>query len=167
MEDDSIVFLTCSRKESRNIHQTDNRNVEGIAEAHEACTLAAGVNIEHTGVGCWLIGNDTHALTIEAGKTGDNVLCKLRLHLKEVTIVGDGLDDLIHVVSLVRIIWKNVVEQILFAVDRIGALHTRSLLGVVGGDIAQQGTNLLHCIFLCLGCETGHTTLSGMYARTT
>ena len=106
-------------------------------------------------------------MTIEASKSRDDVLGKLRLHLKEITIVGDSLDDLIHVIGLVGIVGQNVVEQILFAVDRIGALHTRSLFCVVGGNIAQQGTNLLHCIFLCLGCETGYTAFSGMYARTT
>ena len=48
MKDDSIVLLTCSGKESGNVNEADNRNVERVAETYEAGTLAAGVHIEHT-----------------------------------------------------------------------------------------------------------------------
>ena len=39
MQDNGIVFLSCSRQESRHIYQRNDRNVEGIAETDKTCPL--------------------------------------------------------------------------------------------------------------------------------
>ncbi len=167
VQNHGIVLLTGTGEEAGNIDEADDWNVKRIAEAHEAGTLAAGVDVEHTGVSCRLVGDDADALTIEAGKTGDDVLGELRLHLEELTIVGDCRNHLIHVVGLVGVVGQNLVEQVGLAVDGIGALYAGSLLSVVGRNVAQELLDHLHALLLGLGREAGHTALAGVNAGAT
>ena len=131
MQDDGVVLLTCSRQESRYVNEADDRNVEGIAEAYEAGTLARGVHIEHTCIARRLIGDDTYALSVEAGKADDNILGEFRLYLEELSVIGDSGDNLIHIVGLVGVLWDNLVQRVLHAVDGIGALLAGSQFHVV------------------------------------
>ena len=75
MKDNAIVFLTCSRKESRYVYQRYDRNIECIAETNETCTLTRCVTIEYTSQILRLISNDTYRLSVEAGETDDDILC--------------------------------------------------------------------------------------------
>ena len=134
MLDNGVVFLTCSGKESGNVHQRNDRNVECVAETNEACCLAAGIYVQYTCVSCGLVGNDTYAATVEACETDDDVLGKLRLNLEELAVVRDGSDNLIHIVSLVGIVRNNLVKRVLHTVDGVVALHAGSLFRVVAGD---------------------------------
>ena len=49
VQDDTAVLLTSAGQEAGDVHQRHQRNVEGVAETHEAGTLAGGVDVEHTG----------------------------------------------------------------------------------------------------------------------
>ena len=40
VQDNGVILLTCAGKEARNVNKRYDRNVEGIAEAHEAGSLA-------------------------------------------------------------------------------------------------------------------------------
>ena len=131
VEDDSVVLLTCSRKETRNINKADDRNVECVTEAYEACTLAACVNVEHTSINRRLVGYDTNALTVETGKTYDDVACELWLNLEELSVVNNATYHLIHIVCLVAVVWDNLIERILKTVNRVVADLAWSCLHIV------------------------------------
>src|SRR5574344_1629352 len=104
MQDDSVVLLTCTREEARHIDETNDWNVEGIAEADETGTLARGVAVEHTSELRRLVGNDTHGTTVEAREADDDVLGMAWLHLEELAVIDCSGNDLIHVVCLVWIV---------------------------------------------------------------
>ena len=167
MQNHGVVLLTCSGQESRHVHQRDDGDVESVAETHEAGTLARSVRVEHTGISRRLVGHDTHALSVETGESRDDVLGKLRLHLKEFSIIGQGCDDLIHVVSLVGVVGDDVVQDVLLAVDGVVALCARSLLHVVRRNVAQERLDHRHRLLLGLRREVGHTALRGMHRSAT
>ena len=131
MEDDSVVLLACAWEESWYIDERDDRNVERVAETNEAGTLAAGVNVEHTGIYRWLVGHDTYALTVEAGEADDDVACELWLYLEELAIVNNASNHLVHVVSLVAVVRDDLVESVLKTVDRVVALLAWCCLHIV------------------------------------
>eukprot|EP00293_Proteomonas_sulcata_P002249 CAMPEP_0184326388 /NCGR_PEP_ID=MMETSP1049-20130417/142538_1 /TAXON_ID=77928 /ORGANISM="Proteomonas sulcata, Strain CCMP704" /LENGTH=64 /DNA_ID=CAMNT_0026648581 /DNA_START=1096 /DNA_END=1290 /DNA_ORIENTATION=- len=60
MADDAVVLLRDSWQESWHVHQSDDRDVEGIAEADEAASLARGINVKASGQVLRLIGYDPH-----------------------------------------------------------------------------------------------------------
>ena len=163
MQDDGVVFLTCSRQESRHVDEAYDGDVEGIAEAHKACTLAASINVEHACIAGGLIGYDAHALSVETGKTDDDIAGKLWLYLKELAVVNNGTNHLIHVVGFVGIVGQYLVEAVFHAVDGVGALFARCLLHVVGGYVAQQRTYHLQGFFFSLCAEVCHTALRCVY----
>ena len=167
MQDDSVVLLTRTGQEAGDIHEGDDRNIEGVAEAHEAGTLTRSVAVENTCQLLGLVGNDTHTFTVETGKTYDDVLGKVRLHLEELTAVHDAGDDLVHVIRHVGVVGDNLIEVVILAVDGVCALHARGLLQIVLGDVAKQLLKHSHSLLLRLGGEMGHTALGGVYAGAT
>ena len=167
VEDDSVVLLTCTWQESWYVNERYDRNIECVAETNEAGCLAASVYIEYTCVSCWLVGYDTNALTIEAGETSDDVLGELRLNLEELSVIGYSTNHLIHIVCLVRIVWDNLVQSIVHAVDRVCALYAWSLFCIVARDVREQALDHLDSLFLCLCCEVGYTTLGCVNRCTT
>ena len=166
MQDDSIVFLACARQESRDIDEGYDWDIEGIAEADEACTLPTGIHVEDTCIRHGLVGNDTYALAVEMRKARDDVLGKLRLYLEEFPVIRDRGDHLIHVIGLVRIIGQDLVQQVILAVDRVVAFHAGSLFRIVRGKVAQQFLDHCHRLFLGLGGKAGHAALAGVDAGT-
>ena len=167
MQDDGIVLLTCSGKESGNIDERHDGNVECVAEADEASALAAAVAIEHACKLLGLVGNDADALTVEAGKADDDVLCEVRLNLEELAVIDDAGNYLIHVVRHVRIVGNDVVQVVLHAVDGVGTGYARCLLEVVLRNIREELLNHSDTLFLRLGREVCHTTLRSMNACAT
>src|SRR2546426_9263187 len=47
--DDAAPFLVGAGQEPRDVAERQKRNVEGVAEAHEASALHRGVDVEHSG----------------------------------------------------------------------------------------------------------------------
>ena len=167
VEDDSVVLLTCTWQESWYVYERYDRNIEGIAETNEAGCLAASVYIEYTCVSCWLVGYDTNALTIEAGETCNDVLGELRLNFEELSVIGYSTNHLIHIVCLVWIVWDNLVQSIVHAVDRVCALYAWSLFCIVARDVREQAFDHLDSLFLSLSSEVGYTTLGCVNRCTT
>ncbi len=67
MENHAVVFLTCSGEESGHVNQSDQRNIESVAEAYKAGAFARSVAVEHAGKEFGLVSHDAHGLTVEAG----------------------------------------------------------------------------------------------------
>ena len=113
MQDHTIVFLSGSRQETRYIDQTYNRNIECIAETHETSSLAGSITVENTGQIFRLVSDNTDRLSIEAGKTDDDIFSIISLYFQKFTIIDNSTDYFVHVVRTIRAIGNNFVERIL------------------------------------------------------
>jgi hypothetical protein len=65
--DQAAVFLRGARQEARHVDEGDDRDVEAVAEAHEARALARGVGIEHAGERQRLVGDDADGRSRRCG----------------------------------------------------------------------------------------------------
>ena len=73
MLDQAAVFLVGAGQEARHVDERDDRDVEGVAEAHEARRLAAGVEVEHAGEHHRLVGDEADGAAGDAAEAGDDV----------------------------------------------------------------------------------------------
>ena len=53
------------------------------------------------------------------------------MNFKELAVIHDVLDDIVHVVRLVRIVRNYLVENIVHTVDRVIGRNDRGLLQIV------------------------------------
>ena len=80
-------------KKSRNIHESDERDVETIAEPDKTGAFDGGIDIEHPGQECRLVGHDAYGFPAKAGKTDDDILGIMRHHLEEIMVIHHSGDD--------------------------------------------------------------------------
>ena len=81
MKDYTVVFLTCTRKESRNVNQCYQRNIESVAETNEATCFTRCVAIQASCHNLRLVGYDTDRLSVETSETYDDILSVIRMNL--------------------------------------------------------------------------------------
>src|SRR5262245_3541961 len=87
MFDKTAVLPRRARQEARHIDKRDDRDVEAIAKAHEACTLARRIRIKHARQHRWLVRHDADGAPLHARKTRDDVARKCLLDLKKIPLV--------------------------------------------------------------------------------
>ncbi len=108
--DDAPKLLLGARKKTWNILEGDERDVEGVAETHEARALHGSVDIENPGEEGRLIADDPNGAAIKARKAHDKVFRIMFVDFEEVTIVDDRVDGIFHVVGLLGIGGNEGVE---------------------------------------------------------
>src|SRR5262249_53853257 len=118
--DDAAKFLLRAGKEARDIFERNQRDVEGIAESNEASTFDAGVDIENAGEDCGLIGNYADRLSVETRETYDDVFGEVLVDFEEIVVVDDGMDGVLDVVRLLRIVGDQCVESGILAIGGVG-----------------------------------------------
>ena len=117
-------------------------HVEGVAEAHEARGLAAGVDVEHPGQDLGLVGDEADRLAVHAAEAGDDVPGEVGGDLEEIRLVDDLRDQLLHVVGLVRAFRHQGVEGGLGALGVVEAFPHRRLFAVGRGQEIDQPADL-------------------------
>ncbi len=123
-----------ARQEARHVDEGHDRDVEAVAEAHEARRLARAVDVEAAGQHHRLVGDDADGRALHAGEADHDVAGVVRLHLEEIALVDDLLDQLLHVVGLVGVGRHQRVERGLVPFGRVGGrAASRRLLAVRGG----------------------------------
>src|SRR6267143_6528345 len=137
-----IMLLINPRQEARNIHQSQDRDVESITEPDEACSLDGGIDVQGSGVNLGLVRNDPNRVSVKSGKSDDYVLGPERLYLKQFASINDPGYDIPDIVRLVRAVREDVVELTLVP-DGWFWLGSRRVFGVVGWDEAQKFPDLL------------------------
>ena len=95
----------------------DQRDVERIAEADEARAFDRGVDVERAGQVRRLVGDDADGSPAEPRKADDDVLGEVLVHLEKVPIVCDRVDQVEHVVGLIRRRRDQRVERLVLAID--------------------------------------------------
>src|SRR6266478_8214118 len=141
MLDDAAEFLLCTGKEAGHVFEGDERDVEGVAEAHEARAFDGSVDVEDTGEKGWLIGDDADGAAIEARKTRDEIFREVLVDFEEVGVVNDGVNGVLDVVGLLRIVGDERIERIVAAIDGVGGGAARRVIDVVGRKKAEQLAN--------------------------
>ena len=164
--DDGVVFLSGTGQESGYVNQCDDGDVEAVAEAYEAGSLAAGVAVEYSCEGFGLVGHDADGLSVEAGEAYDDVLGKVFVDFKEFAVVYDGMNDVVHVVGVVGVVGQNFVERVFHAVDGVVALYAGCFFQIVLRQIGEEGTDFLCQLFFTADSEVGYTALGAVYGGT-
>src|SRR5581483_9966186 len=132
-----------------------NRNVETIAKADKARGFVGGVNIEHTCQDHWLLRDDADDASIHARKADDDITREMFLHLKEIAVVHDALDDIEHVIGLVGIVGNEVIELGIGAQGRIGGGAARWVFGIVLGQERKECANHVDRFFFAVCRKVG------------
>src|SRR6266478_85398 len=141
--DDAAKFLLRAGEKAGHVFEGDERNVEGVAKAHEARAFDGSVDVEDAGEKSGLVGDDADRSAIEARKTYDDILGEMFVDFEEVRVVDDGVNGVLDVVGLLRIIGDEGVERFIAAVGGIGSGAARRIVYIVGRKKAEQLAN--HC----------------------
>ena len=148
MPDDAAEFLHGAGQEAGDVLEGDERNVERVAEAHEPRALHRRVDVERARQVRRLVRDDADRTAAEPREADQDVLREVRVHLEEVAIVHDRVDDVEHVVRLVRRGGDDGVERLVFAIGRIGRLDARRIVDVVAGHERQQLADQQHAVLV-------------------
>ena len=109
-------------QEAGDVDQGQHRDVERVAGAHEPRGLLRCVDVEAAGEVHRLVGHDADRRALDATETDDDVLREAMnsaMHLEEITVVDQMLDDLVHVVGRVRRVGDERVEEGIGLVDLV------------------------------------------------
>jgi hypothetical protein len=87
---------------SRHVDEGHERDVEGVAGADEAGRLLGALDVEHAGQHLRLVADDPDHVAVEAGEPAHDAAGPVARVLEELAVVGHGVDDVDHVVGLVR-----------------------------------------------------------------
>lgn len=108
--DDTSELLDGSWQEPWNVGERNKWDLESIAESHESSCLNRCINIEATSQNIWLIGNNTNNSSLNITESNDDILRILWHDLIEIIAINDVLDDMLHVIRLVRVKWDNIIQ---------------------------------------------------------
>src|SRR6266446_428975 len=137
-----VVLLFYPRQEPRNIDQSQDRDIESITKPDEACSLDRGIDVKGPGVNFRLVRNDPNRVSVESGKSDDDILSPERLYLEQFASIDDSGYDIADIVRLVGVVRQDIVELTLVPDGRFW-LSSRRVFGVVGWDEAQEFADLL------------------------
>ena len=102
--DDPAVFLVGARQETGDVDKGNNRNIEGVAEAHEPCRLNRRVDVQDAGEKAGLLRDDADGTPIHPGEADHYVPCIGLVDLHELGVVDDPGDNIQHLVGLVWVV---------------------------------------------------------------
>src|SRR6266700_3533990 len=120
MANDSAVFLASAGEETGDIFESNQGNVEAIAEAHKTRAFDRRIDVERSSKKCGLIGDDANRASVHARKSYDNVFRVVLVHFEKISIVNYGADHVLYVVGKIRLRGRNGVECRIRAVGGIG-----------------------------------------------
>ena len=138
MPDDAPVLLHGSWQKPGHVLERDQWNVEGVTEPHEAGALHRGIDVERPCQVCRLIRDDPDRTAAQTRKPHQDVPGVILVHLEQVPLVHDRVNDVEHVVRLVRCRRHDRVEPLVGAVGWIGALDARRIVDVIPRHEGQQ-----------------------------
>ena len=124
------MLLVAPWQVAGHVHEGDDRNAEGIAEADEPGRLDRGVDVDRAREHLGLVADDTDDVATEPAEADHDVLGEEGLHLEELAPVEDTGDDLSHVIRLVRQLRHDGLQLDVGSLDVVGGRHERRSLRV-------------------------------------
>ena len=158
VSNDASPFLNNAGKESRNVLEGDEWDVECIAKSDESCCFNRSINVQTSSKHIRLITDDADASSIETSETDDDVFSIVRKQFKEFSIINDFLNNTHHVVRSVGIVWDKRFKFVVATIDWILSWYMWWFSIVM---IWQIGENLLNkeeriILIVCnQACDTG------------
>ncbi len=162
--DQAAVLLRGAGQETRHVDEGHDRDLEAVAEAHEAGGLTRGVAVEHARQHHRLVRHDADGAAFHAREARDDVLRVGLLDLEEVALVDDLQDQLFHVVGLVWIVGDQRVERRLGALRTVGGGKLGHARLVVGGQEVHEAAHLQQRLDIVLVGAVGDRGLGGVHA---
>ena len=159
--DDAGLLLGDARQVARHVGEGDDGDAEGVAEAHEAGGLVAGIAVQHPGHVPRLVGDDAHRLAAQAGQADDDGLGEVGLQLHERAHVEYAGDDFGDVVALVAVLGHLEAEAGRVPVH----VAVQPPIPAVGGDHADQPPDLHEALQLGVGADVGHAAVRAVHYR--
>ena len=160
--DDAVVLLHGAGQEAGHVLERNNRYVEAVAEADEAGSLVAGIDVQDTGQIGGLVGHDAHGATVQAAEADDHILREVGHDLEEVLVVQHRLDDVLDVIGQVRVFGDDGLEGFRLAMDVVRAGDERRILHIVGGQEAEELADGHHRLLFVVAHEVGDAALRAM-----
>src|SRR5438874_2386154 len=157
--DDPAIFLRGARQESRDVDKGDERDVEGVAEAHEPRRLVGRVDVERAGHHLRLVGHHAHRAAAEVREPDDDVHGIERLHLEELAAVDDHGDDLFDVIRLLGVVRDDGGQPRCRTLRIIGRLDSRRLVVAALRDVPEELAHLSEAFLLALRQEMADARL--------
>ncbi len=87
-------------------------------------------------------------MSVHAREAGDDVGCVVLLGFVEFAVVNDALDDVFHVIGSVGVVGNKAVQAVVRPHRVVAGLHDRCRFHVVGGQEAQEVTDLFQAVFV-------------------
>ena len=162
LTDNSAVLLVHTGQESGHIHEGHQRNVEGIAEAHETGSLHGGVDVQASGQLQRLVGHHSHSATLHATETHHDVLGEVGGGLEELVVVHHHLHQLLHVVGHVGVSGHDVVQGGVSALAGVVAHAGRHAVLVVQGKVVVEGAHSAEHLHVVVVSSVGNAGLLGV-----
>ena len=131
-----------------------HRDVEGVAEAHEAGALHRRVDVEHARQRLGLVADDADRAAVQPREADRR--CSRRSGWwtsKNSPSSTMCAIDVAHVVGLRRVVGDDVVQLEVHPLGVVGGLEARRLLEVVERQEAHQVAHVLEALVLALGGE--------------
>ncbi len=125
------MLLAHAGKKPRNVLERDERNVEGVAEADEPRALDRRVDVETSGENGGLIGHNPGGPPAHTCEADDQVRREMLMNFQKRPIVYDRANEIVHVIGLIRLLWDQAVERVIFAIERIAGRGARRIVQVV------------------------------------
>ena len=133
--DDPLRFDLAPDHESGYVGEEQQRDVEGIAQPHEACRLVGGVDEQDTSQVGGLGGDDPDRVPVESGEPGDQLAGISVLDREEAVAIDEATDEVVHVVDVLGVGRDHVCD-----VDAVIGVHGLVVDGmdpVVVGDVRE------------------------------
>ena len=163
----TTVFLIYSRKESRHIHQCQQRYIESVAETDETGSLDRCINIQRPCQYQRLVSNDSHRLSVQTDITGNNIRRKFRLKFEETVIVSHGLNHFLDIIRLVRIRRNQVRKFRSQASGRIARCYKRRFLHIISRQIRNQFADIVDTFNIIFCGKMSHAGFGHVHAYST
>ena len=135
------------------VAEKEDRQVERVAELHEARGLVGAVAVDRAGEVERVVGDDAERAALDARQRGDHAGAEAAAQLEHRAAVGERLDDRAHVVDAQAVLRDDVAQPTLVGAVpvRERALEVREVLlrdahrlGLVGDGDVDDAVGRLH-----------------------
>ena len=128
---DAAEFLLRPREKTGDVFKSEQRDIEGIAETHEARALHGSVDIKNSREKRRLVADDADGAAVEARETHDKVFGIVLVDFEEIIVVHDGMNRILDIVGFLRVRRNKRVESFVAARRQIGSGAARRILEII------------------------------------
>ena len=148
MTDDAQALLLCSRQVAGNVDESDDRDIECVAEANEPGRFVGTIHIEASCQKHRLIGNKSHRSAVQPREAGHQIARPFRLQLEKIFAIDQPADDIAHIVGLLRIPRNEVFHIGDHSIRIVNGAGSRRSLKSTRRQIRKQLANLQQAVLV-------------------